>query len=64
MASVAANIDLEIGDQVAQFYADPFGFVMFAWPWGEAAMTDHMRQRLLHLAPSLHQQVPAPLANT
>jgi hypothetical protein len=31
----ALDIDLEIADQIAEFYADPLGFVMFAWPWGE-----------------------------
>lgn len=61
-----ALVDLQLAEEVSRFYADPLGFVMFAWTWGEAAMTDHtrLRQRLLHLAPSLHQHVPSPLANT
>ena len=28
-------IELELADQVAQFYDDPLGFVLFAYPWGE-----------------------------
>lgn len=27
--------DTTLADEVAQFYADPLGFVMFAYPWGE-----------------------------
>jgi len=34
MAS-ASNAELELADEVAQFYADPLGFVLFAFPWGE-----------------------------
>jgi len=30
-----AAVDLELADHVAEFYADPLGFVMFAYPWGE-----------------------------
>lgn len=29
------ELDLEIADQLAQFYADPLGFVLWAYPWGE-----------------------------
>jgi hypothetical protein len=31
----APAIDAELHDQVAEFYADPLGFVVFAYPWGE-----------------------------
>lgn len=34
MAS-AAEIDSELADFVAQFYDDPLGFVLAAYPWGE-----------------------------
>ena len=27
--------ELELADQIAEFYADPLGFVLFAYPWGE-----------------------------
>jgi hypothetical protein len=27
--------DLELADAVSEFYADPLGFVLFAYPWGE-----------------------------
>ena len=33
--SAAAELDDEIAGQVAAYYADPLGFVMFAYPWGE-----------------------------
>ena len=28
-------IDLQLADEVARFYDDPLGFVLFAYPWGE-----------------------------
>ena len=31
----AVAIDLQIADEVAGFYADPLGFVLWAYPWGE-----------------------------
>jgi len=30
-----ATINLDLADELAQFYADPLGFVRFAYPWGE-----------------------------
>jgi len=30
-----ANIDLELAEQIQRFYADPLGFVMMAYPWGQ-----------------------------
>jgi len=30
-----SNPALELAEEIAQFYADPLGFVMFAYPWGE-----------------------------
>ena len=44
MASPAL-VDLQLAEEVSRFFADPLGFVMFAWTWGEAAMTDHTRLR-------------------
>lgn len=29
------NVDLELADEVAKYYADPLGFVLFAYPWNE-----------------------------
>jgi hypothetical protein len=31
-----SELDLQLADDVAQFYADPLGFVMWAYPWGQA----------------------------
>ncbi len=31
-----ASVDAEFADFVGQFYADPLGFVLAAYPWGEA----------------------------
>lgn len=33
--SAHAQAALELADQIAEFYADPYGFVLFAYPWGE-----------------------------
>lgn len=30
-----AVVELQLADEVAEFYADPLGFVLFAFPWGE-----------------------------
>lgn len=30
-----AKTELELADQIAKFVDDPYGFVMFAYPWGE-----------------------------
>ncbi len=35
MSSAALSLDEQLADDVSRFYADPLGFVMFAWPWGE-----------------------------
>ncbi len=29
------SADLELAGEIAAFYADPLGFVLFAYPWGE-----------------------------
>jgi hypothetical protein len=34
-AQVEQLPDLQLADEVAKFYDDPLGFVMFAYPWGE-----------------------------
>lgn len=39
--SAAAQADLQLADQFAEFYADPLGFVLFAYPWGEPGALDH-----------------------
>jgi len=35
LTSLLRDIDLEIADESAQYYADPLGWVMWAFPWGE-----------------------------
>lgn len=35
MASASPDPDLMLADEVSRFYADPLGFVLFAFPWGE-----------------------------
>src|SRR5262245_16569574 len=35
MASAALNADLRLAEAVADYYADPLGFVLLAFPWGE-----------------------------
>jgi hypothetical protein len=34
-APMTANADELLAEELAQFYDDPLGFVMFAYPWGE-----------------------------
>lgn len=34
-ANAVAVPDLELADEVSKYYSDPYGFVMFAYPWGE-----------------------------
>ena len=33
--AAATNLDLELAEFVSQYYADPYGFVMSCYPWGE-----------------------------
>jgi len=35
MSSVAVHPDLQLAEEVSRYYADPLGFVRFAYPWGE-----------------------------
>ena len=28
-----ANVDLELAQDMSRYYADPVGFVMYAFPW-------------------------------
>ena len=35
MSSIALTPDQQLADELAGFYADPTGFVFFAYPWGE-----------------------------
>jgi len=30
-----SDIDIKLAEEVSEFYADPLGFVLFAYPWGE-----------------------------
>jgi hypothetical protein len=40
-APPTTQIDLELADEIAHFYADPHGFVRFAYPWGEPGPLEH-----------------------
>ncbi len=35
MTATSPNIESQLADEVANYYADPLGFVRFAYPWGE-----------------------------
>ncbi len=35
MSTAVMDAELMLADQLAEFYADPLGFVLFAYPWGE-----------------------------
>lgn len=57
-ATVEVHPDLALADELAQFYDDPLGFVMFAYPWGvpgtalenESGPDDNQKEFLLSLA--------------
>lgn len=56
MATLSTTPDLELAEEVSKYYADPLGFVMFAYPWGEpgelegeAGPDDNQREFLLSL---------------
>src|SRR5260370_42469519 len=39
-----AAINRTLAEELSQFYADPLGFVRFAYPWGESGpLQDHSR---------------------
>ena len=43
MMSIASNFDapaLQIAEDVQRFYADPLGFVKYAYPWGQPGMLE------------------------
>ena len=35
LASNISPVEIALREQIAKFYADPLGFVLFAYPWGE-----------------------------
>jgi hypothetical protein len=34
-----SSVNVELAEEVAQYYADPLGFVLFSFPWGEPGTT-------------------------
>lgn len=42
MATASLSPDEQLAEEVSRFYADPLGFVLFAYPWGEEGpLKDH-----------------------
>ena len=39
--SNSESIDLQLAGDIKRFYADPLGFVMYAYPWGRPGMLEH-----------------------
>lgn len=39
-ARPAVDTEAKLAEAVAEYYADPYGFVMFAYPWGEPTLPD------------------------
>ena len=35
-----SELDLQLSDDVAKFYADPLGFVLWAYPWGQPGILE------------------------
>lgn len=40
MATEVKSANLQLAEEVAKYYADPYGFVRFAFPWGEPGMLE------------------------
>src|SRR3984957_4258835 len=41
MATTATSPQLLLAREISNFYADPYGFVMFAFPWGEPGVLEN-----------------------
>lgn len=41
MATAAIHPELQLAEEISNFYADPLGFVLFAFPWGEQSALEH-----------------------
>jgi hypothetical protein len=42
VSSLAVNVDAQLADEVSTYYADPHGFVLAMYPWGEdGPLRDH-----------------------
>jgi len=50
MSSPADNPRLQLAEDIARFYADPLGFVMYAYPWGQTGRLE------LHQGPDVWQK--------
>jgi hypothetical protein len=37
----AEEVEQQLRDDIGQFYADPYGFVMYAFPWGHGVLSQH-----------------------
>jgi hypothetical protein len=35
------EVDIQLADDVSRFYADPLGFTLWAYPWGQPGMLEH-----------------------
>lgn len=64
MSAVAESAQLLLADEVSKFYDDPLGWVLFAFPWGEAGTSleheigpdDNQREFLESLAAEVQQR--------
>ena len=36
-----SDIDVNLAEEISQFYDDPYGFVLYAFPWGEPGTSLH-----------------------
>lgn len=41
MATATKSLEVELAEEISNFYADPLGFVMFAFPWGEPGLLEN-----------------------
>lgn len=69
--SRAGGVELQIAEQMARYYDDPLGFVMFAFPWGEPGTSlahfpdgpdEWHRKMFLSLAEHVKKNIPLKLS--
>jgi len=41
MSTEVVNPELQVAEDLSRFYADPLGFVMYAYPWGQPGILEH-----------------------
>jgi len=40
MTDAPDSLELQLGDDIGKFYADPLGFVKYVYPWGQPGLLE------------------------